>query len=330
MATQTERLGLKKAELNDKLREVLTTMFNENWEKIDELALDVDLQAHIEDEGSHVTKDGKLQTGLNAEMVGGKKVEELAPAEHDHNDLYYTKQEVDSQLSQVSSARRFVFYRTDFSNLSFFHDFSTAYCNSVLAVPDTAYGGIKCVSDTYELKLLLPFKIEDDSYRTVLVFSFDGEATYPPDSCIGLLFSFANETDAFCAAFEPGQNAFTTFRITGQDYITDRTVLSSESLVDPITPRVYTKDQELSGVPVGGPVYIIDVTSTGSGFKAYFKKAYNMASIYEITVGSPAEILASYELEQYPAPRQSTTAGMWITNTPGLVLHYFNLNTASA
>lgn len=97
MATKTTRLGLNKIEPLDKLREVLLGLFNANWEIIDTLCRDSDLEEHKNDSSVHVTKDGTLQEGLNAEMVGGARLGDLALAGHNHDGSYYTKAEADGR-----------------------------------------------------------------------------------------------------------------------------------------------------------------------------------------------------------------------------------------
>lgn len=97
MAVKTERLGLNKTEGKDLVRSLLITLLNENWEILDKLARETDLNDHIDDINIHVTKDGTLQNGLNAEKVGGLTSEELL--DHDHSDLYYTREEADNEFA---------------------------------------------------------------------------------------------------------------------------------------------------------------------------------------------------------------------------------------
>lgn len=97
MAVKTPRLGLNKTEPGDYVRQVLLEHYGENWDIIDTLCRNEDFERHRDDSSVHVAKDGTLQVGLNAEMVGGLKVSDLSAAGHNHNDLYYTKTESDGR-----------------------------------------------------------------------------------------------------------------------------------------------------------------------------------------------------------------------------------------
>lgn len=103
MATKTARLSLNKAELGDLIRDIHLVLYDQNWEIVDTLAKDEDVQNHVSDTNIHVTKDGALQTGLNAEMVGGRRAEDLALAGHDHDAEYYPRTEADSLFALKSA-----------------------------------------------------------------------------------------------------------------------------------------------------------------------------------------------------------------------------------
>lgn len=104
MSTKTGRLGLNIAEDSDYLRTVLVEQFNENWAIIDSKMVNMDeFTAHTGSDSIHVQKDGSLQAGLNAEMVGGIRAEDLARADHTHPE-YCTKAEADASYMAAGSA----------------------------------------------------------------------------------------------------------------------------------------------------------------------------------------------------------------------------------
>lgn len=113
MATKTTRLGLNKAELQDLIRDIHLTLYGENWDIIDTLAEQEELEDHIYNDGIHVAKDGALQVGLNAEMVGGSRAEDFAPAGHDHDATYYPRPEADALFALKSAT----YSKTECDNL---------------------------------------------------------------------------------------------------------------------------------------------------------------------------------------------------------------------
>lgn len=99
MPNLTQNLGLKKPLLNETAD---IDVLNENFDKID---------AEI---GNMPKKDGTLQAGLNAEKVGGKKVDELAPASHTHtkNEITNLSNELNKNLLYYDSIKGTTQYPT--------------------------------------------------------------------------------------------------------------------------------------------------------------------------------------------------------------------------
>ncbi|MTK12099.1 MAG: hypothetical protein F8N39_08430 [Clostridiaceae bacterium] len=92
MASNTPNLNLYKKDPtidgNDTFN--IKTMLNDNWDKIDAAVTakvdKVDFSSHLADDTKHVSKDGKLQTGLNSEKINGK-IATATPLTTEKNDL---------------------------------------------------------------------------------------------------------------------------------------------------------------------------------------------------------------------------------------------------
>lgn len=324
MAQKTARLGLNKAERGDYVKKLLTTDFNENWDKIDNLALDSDLKAHTADESIHVVKNGSLQIGLNAEMVGGLKAADLAPASHNHDDIYYTKQEIDNRINSLSGGsggqRTQFFYSNNFSDMSFVFDCFAVSGSCKFDIGDTAYGGLKCINQNFDMVMTWPFFHLTD-YEIKFVFSFTDTNTLFSLSRIGVMFAFS-PTSYYCAVYEPYINRFKVIKTDNPQwdlYNSTSYELIQNFVVENPVARTYTKSQELGGDFNGGPVYEIRV---GSYFSSPIKH-FSVTFCRLDRMTSDGTRLVSYD-GNFADSDMYSEMGLRLAYVNGLMLHHIS------
>lgn len=329
MATKTNMLGLNKAEPKDLVKVTLTTSFNENWDKIDSA-----IGEHVSSSTVHVTKDGSLQVGLNAEMVGGLRAEQLAAAEHNHDDRYYTRAEVDALIAagQGPEPRPVYSIRPSLSDAALLFagpDRIVTALSGVLDRGDTIYGGLKIVMASELNMTFTPlYKNEtDDSVRLVFVFSFDDTSGLSSASQVAVRFSESDAVDCYKVTYSPQTGNIVLERVSGTSEVVDSAVVSPA-----VARTIRTAVDEMTNVfPSFGPAYCVDVTYGSSTAVVCVKTITDIRFAYDTKNGNGVSVLYRKDIT-FPEPRllgQFHQCGLHMLGMSDTVLHLLDITTYS-
>lgn len=329
MAIKTAVLGLNKAEPRDLVKTTLITYFNENWDKIDSA-----FGSHLNDSDIHVVKDGTIQTGLNAEMVGGFKAEDLAPAQHDHDDKYYTKEEIDAIIAlRLSEQERPVYsIRPSLADVALLfagQDRTVALTAAALSKGDTIYGGLKIVTaDELNMTFMPLYRSEtEDLIRMVFVFSFDDTSNLSGASQIAVRFSESGAADHYKVTYQPQSGD-----VMIESTVDKGGVVDSTSIGPAATRTVQTAVDEMnSAFPLFGPAYCIDVKYSPSAATVCIKSITDIRSAYDTEDSDCVAILYRKDItfQELRPLNQFCRCGLQMLEMSDVMLHMLDITTYS-